>query len=121
MKKDLGFKDWPVSRRYQRYAVDLRVKVIVQGEGKDETIHARTSHLGLGGLGVILTRELERGTIVKLEFALPGCEPFNVRSELRHRAGFRCGFAFLELKPEHRLQLKHFLNELPATTAISTP
>ncbi|HWR35803.1 MAG TPA: PilZ domain-containing protein [Clostridia bacterium] len=117
---DLDTKKWSASRKYQRFKADLRLKVILWQNGRLEVIHGRTSHLGQGGIGVTLTRELELGTIVTLEFSLPACEPFQIPAELRHRAGFRCGFQFLELTATQRAQIRQFCNELPMEVAAAT-
>jgi len=101
------------NRKYPRYKVDIRAKVILRQDGKDETIHARTSHLSVGGLGLTLTKELELGTSVILEFKLPQCEVFKMPAELRYRSGFKCGFQFLEVSAEQRSLIKQFCSELP--------
>ncbi len=101
------------SRKYSRYKVDIRVKVVVRTNGRSEIIHGRSNHLGIGGMGVTLTQQLERGTLAILEFKIPGCEAFKMRSELRYRSGFKCGFQFLEVSAEQRALIRSFCSELP--------
>lgn len=103
----------PTSRQYPRYKVDIRVKVVVHNNGRYETIHGRSNHLGVGGMGVTLTRELECGTLAMLEFSIPNCEVFKMRSELRYRFGFKCGFQFFDVSSEQRTLIKAFCSELP--------
>ena len=100
------------SRRYPRFKLDIRVRVVVVDDSRSEVIHARSTHIAAGGLGLMLTKELERGTIAVLEFTLPNEDEFRLRSELRYRSGFKCGFQFLEISREERARLRDYCNRL---------
>jgi hypothetical protein len=114
MSESVGtHKEASPSRRYPRHKVDMRARLVLHRDGQDTVIHGRTSHVGLGGIGMTLTQELERGTRAVLELTIPNCNVFKIPVEVRNRAGFRCGLQFLELSPEQRSLLKAFLNELP--------
>lgn len=90
--------DWRRHRRFNRYKLDIRVAIVRQVDGKQETLNGRCRHLGEGGLGAVLAGELPANEIVTVEFTLPGQgEPMRMRALVRYRHGFHHGFEFLTL------------------------
>ncbi len=71
-------------------------------------IHARLNDVSTGGMNVLLPKELPPGSFAMIGLRVPGREHHTVwfRSRLRHRAGFRCGFQFMEISSEQRTALR---------------
>jgi PilZ domain len=91
------------TRRFPRYAIDVRVSVEVFREGMVSYFWGRSRELGQDGMGATLTGDLEKGDVVSLEFPLPlSPYPVKVRAIVRYRDGLYYGFEFLALKPEQR-------------------
>jgi hypothetical protein len=91
------------SRRYPRFAVDVRMQVRMFQAGEFRTCWGRSTELGQDGIGATLTGELEKGEIVSLEIPLPlSPYPLKVRAIVRYRQGLRYGFEFLTLADTQR-------------------
>ena len=95
------------TRRFQRYALDVRVVVNVFREGKLRDFWGRSTELGLDGLGATLTGELDPGEVVSMEFPLPlSAYPLKLRAIVRFRQGLHYGFEFLTIAAEQRETLQ---------------
>lgn len=93
----------PNTRRFRRYAIDVRVSVEVFRDGTVSYFWGRSREFGQDGIGATLTGDLEKGDVVSLEFPLPTSPyPVKVRAIVRYRDGLYYGFEFLTLKPEQR-------------------
>ena len=91
------------SRRYPRFAIDLRLQVRMFQNGEFRSCWGRSTELGQDGIGATLTGELEAGEIVSLEMPLPlSPYPLKVRAIVRYRQGLRYGFEFLTLSDPQR-------------------
>jgi hypothetical protein len=89
-------KGWQNRRNTSRYYFDQRIKVLA---GKD-TFHGRTRDISETGMGVVIPDSVPTGTLVQLEFAIPGNkEALLVDAILRHHRGFYNGFEFANVKP----------------------
>jgi hypothetical protein len=69
-------KDWTpghpgYTRRYPRYAIDVRIQVRMFQGGEFHNCWGRSTELGADGIGATLTGELEAGEIVTLDIPLP--------------------------------------------------
>lgn len=95
-------------RRYERYPVDIRVTVRVFRPGAPVELWGKSIELGLDGIGVTLTGELEIGEVATLELTLPSSgTPLKLRALVRYRDGLRHGFEFLARDgAQHELILK---------------
>lgn len=83
-------------RRYPRYSLNVRVSAKVFREGTPLELWGRSIELGLDGIGVTLTGELEAGEVATLELTLPATSrPLKLRALVRYRDGLRHGFEFL--------------------------
>jgi hypothetical protein len=81
-------------------------------------VHARTSDLSTGGVCIVLPEIADEDSIAVIGLRAPqkGTEPeltIWFRARLRHRAGFRCGYQFLDMSREQRLFLRHLCLALP--------
>ena len=91
------------SRRYPRFAVDVRMQVRMFQAGEFRSCWGRSTELGQDGIGATLTGDLETGEIVSLEIPLPlSPYPLKVRAIVRYRQGLRYGFEFLTLNDSQR-------------------
>jgi hypothetical protein len=55
-------------RRFPRYPIDIRVSLQVFRSGEVLSLWGRSNELGADGIGATLTRELEPGEVVSMEF-----------------------------------------------------
>jgi len=95
------------SRRFPRYALDVRLQVRMFQEGEFRTCWGRSVELGQDGIGATLTGSLEAGEIVTLEIPLPLMPyPMKVRAIVRYRQGLRYGFEFLTMGETQRSTLE---------------
>ena len=95
------------SRRFPRFAVDVRMQVRMFQDGEFRSCWGRSTELGQDGIGATLTGDLERGEIVSLEIPLPlSSYPLKVRAIVRYRQGLRYGFEFLTLDGSQREMLR---------------
>jgi hypothetical protein len=91
------------TRRFPRFALDVRLQVKMFQEGEFRTCWGRSTELGQDGIGATLTGNLENGEIVTLEIPLPLTPyPIKVRAIVRYRQGLRYGFEFLTLNEAQR-------------------
>ena len=95
-------RGWQNRRNTPRYYFDQRIKVLA---GK-ETFHGRTRDISETGMGVVIPDSVPTGTLVQLEFALPGSkDAVLVDAILRHHRGFYNGFEFANVKPGLQLTI----------------
>lgn len=93
----------PFTRRFPRFAIDVRLQVKMFQEGEFRTCWGRSTEIGQDGIGATLTGKLETGEIVTLEIPLPLTPyPIKVRAIVRYCQGLRYGFEFLTLNEAQR-------------------
>jgi hypothetical protein len=97
----------PYTRRYPRHTLDVRVNVEAFRAGSVSYLWGRSTELGLDGIGVTLTGDLEPGQVVSMEFPLPLSQyPLKLRAVVRYRIGLHHGFEFLTPTAEQRASLE---------------
>jgi PilZ domain len=95
------------TRRFPRYALDVRLQVRMFQDGDFQTCWGRSTELGQDGIGATLTGNLQTGEIVTLEIPLPlSTYPIKVRAIVRYRQGLKYGFEFLTLNEAQRENLR---------------
>ena len=95
------------TRRFPRYAIDMRLQVKMFQAGEFRTCWGRSTEMGQDGIGATLTGNLEPGEIVTLDIPLPlSPYPIKVRAIVRYRQGLRYGFEFLTLNDGQRETLQ---------------
>jgi hypothetical protein len=115
-------KDWTpghpgYTRRYPRYAIDVRIQVRMFQGGEFHNCWGRSTELGADGIGATLTGELEAGEIVTLDIPLPlSPYPLKVRAIVRYRHGLHYGFEFLTLNDAQRDTLRRVCQMLATKT-----
>ncbi len=103
------------SRRFPRYALDIRLTVHVFRAGTNASLWGRSSELGEDGIGGTLTGELETGEVVSMELSLPlAAYPLKLRALVRYRKGLHHGFEFLALSAEQRAAIRRVCEMLAA-------
>ena len=87
-------------RRWERHALVIPVSVTVFLNGERLNLRGEASDISRGGMRLFLTRELEAGTSVILEFLIPyNTTEFVLRGVVRNRVGFNHGVEFLNPTP----------------------
>lgn len=105
-------KDWAVERRWPRYKVDLRLRVLLQKEGRGFTF-GQGSDVSEGGMSAYIPSELEVGEVVGIEVVLPyATEAIQIRAEVRNKNGFRYGLEYVLISEAHRELLRKSLRTL---------
>ena len=91
------------SRQEGRYRLDGRVTVTVFRSNGKFDFWGRISDVSEGGIGAVVSGELEPGEFVLLQFSLAS-HALELRARVCHRRGYYCGFEFLvvsDLQREH--------------------
>ena len=103
------------SRRFPRFAIDVRMQVRMFQDGEFRRCWGRSTELGQDGVGATLTGDLQTGEIVSLEIPLPlSPYPLKVRAIVRCRQGLRYGFEFLTLNDPQRETIRRLCEVLAA-------
>jgi len=98
------------TRRWQRYRVEVRVKVKLQNRG---AIYGQGSDISEGGMALFIPTELEVGQTINAELALPYCqEKVSLRGVVRNRSGFRYGVEFSILTDHEKVLIERVCHAL---------
>jgi len=104
-------KTW--RRRFSRHRADFPLKATSLREDGYTEIRGRCGDIGKGGMGTVLTAEVDAGEVVSLEFSLPASsQSFAVRAIVRYRRGFVHGLEFLGLSSEQESEINAFCTNL---------
>ncbi len=85
------------------------------------TIQTKTQNVGVGGVCVLLTRELEKLSTVKLRLILDQVSPIECKARIcwmikskdsSRKTNYDTGFEFLDLIPEDRSKIQIFIDHL---------
>lgn len=83
-------------RRWERFAVELNVKVSILQAGDSLVFHCTGTDIGLGGLSVFVPRDLNAGQGLNMELAIPYSQKgLALRGVVRNRSGFNYGVEFV--------------------------
>lgn len=87
-------------RRWPRYKIDLRLKVILSG---DSQAFGRANNLSKGGMGAYIPCAIPIGTEIVLEVGFPSSsQEVRLKAVVRSAEGFRYGLEFVEVPPDVR-------------------
>jgi|SRR5579862_222188 hypothetical protein len=93
-------------RRWQRFAFDASVRVVVDQSAETTVVDGRGVRFGEGGICLFAAANLPVGSQVKVEFKTPhNNAPVWVRGKVRNRSVYLYGVEFLSEKSEDRQQL----------------
>jgi hypothetical protein len=96
-------------RRWQRFKIDVRVKVRRWEEPDNAGVVVRSYVMSEGGMSVYAPESLEIGTHVLVEFRLPeSSRELRLRALIRNRCGFRCGMEFVEPAAADRMLIRRY-------------
>jgi hypothetical protein len=91
-----GLADYAHTRRWNRYKVDVPLRVIVGNEMKATIVYARSTSLSEGGMAMFASTELRPGDQVTVEFTPPySVPPIRVEARICNRQGYTYGVEFL--------------------------
>jgi PilZ domain len=95
--------DYTSSRRWQRYRVNVPIRVIVCREMKASIFDGRGTSLSEGGMALFAGAELNPGDQVAVEFTPPfSSPPIRVDARVRNRTGYHYGVEFLAFDNSQR-------------------
>ena len=90
-------------RRWDRYRIDVRLKVFITGRGENSTAFGRGNNLSYGGMGAYIPCAIPVGAKVLLEVSFPySTVEVKVTAVIRSCEGFRYGLEFVDVPPETR-------------------
>lgn len=90
-------------RRWERHDITIPVTVSTMVSGKRSSFSGQACDMSIGGLRLFLTREIEAGTSVQLEFPLPyHSVDLTIRGVVRNRTGFTHGVEFVNPTSEQQ-------------------
>ena len=82
-------------RRWPRFRLDVRVRVVAQRETKPLIVNGRGNEVSEGGLAIFVGMEARLGERLWVEFTPPySSEPLRVPAVVRNRSGYRYGIEF---------------------------
>ena len=83
-------------RRWQRHDITIPVTVTTMVNGERSSFSGQACDMSIGGLRLFLTREIEPGASLQLEFPLPyHSVDLAIRGVVRNRIGFTHGVEFV--------------------------
>ena len=90
-------------RRFGRYRVDKRIRIIAGHAQGTDVLHGRCDVISEGGFGAVIAGNLKERQIVKIEFSMDKiAQPFQLTAEVRYANGFHHGFEFVAPSPEQK-------------------
>jgi hypothetical protein len=96
-------------RRWQRYKLDLPLRVVVQQKDKTSIVTGRGTEISEGGLAVFAGTELRVGDRMFVEFTPPySGKPLRVAATVRNRSGYNYGVEFNSETDEQRAEVSNF-------------
>lgn len=95
-------QDGSENRRFERFDVDCRVKLIRSLFGKTSIHYGRASNISIGGIMLVAPVDLDTGESIGVEFNIPHKrEVLNLRAVVRRRLGnYSYGVEFRDMNPQ---------------------
>jgi hypothetical protein len=98
------------TRRWQRYKLDVPIRVIIQKGGKTSFFDGRGNELSEGGMALTAGVELLPGDSIQIEFTTPYSGfPIRQTGIVRNRTGYRYGIEFAVTSTEDAEQAERLL------------
>jgi hypothetical protein len=102
------------SRQRYRYRLDGRATITVFRPAGKFDFWGRISDVSEGGMGAMVSGELEPGEFVVVQFSLStSSHALELRAHVCHRRGYYCGFEFLVVSDVQRERIKLACEGLP--------
>ena len=104
----------PEDRRFERFDVDCRVKVVRKRFGDISVHFGRASNISVGGMMLVVAFELDGGEMVDLEFNLPHMTKIlRLQAVVRRRLGdYSFGLEFRDMTTENRQSITRMCETL---------
>lgn len=97
---------WDAPRRWGRYKIDVRVKIVTRRNGVGTATYGRGTDISEGGMSAYISMEIGVGKSVEMELTLPySRQPMKVNAVVRNRRGFCYGLEFANLAAPEREQI----------------
>jgi len=110
-----------VFRRWQRYRLNLPIRIIVSRNGGARITSGRATDISQGGVLVFAGIELSAGSEVFVEFTEPySGEPIRARGLVRHRRGYNYGVEFMTETTAEQEQANKFRALLRMSAGTAT-
>ncbi len=97
--KALSPEEFPAQknvRRWKRHDIAIQVNVTLLLDGMRSSFRGEACDISRGGMRLFVTRELEPGASVVLEFLIPyNTTELVIRGVIRNRSGFTHGVEFI--------------------------
>jgi len=104
--QDLLEDDWDMPRRWSRYKIDVRVKIVTRRNGVGTATFGRGTDISEGGMSTYISMEIGVGKTVEMDLTLPySQQPLKIHAIVRNRRGFCYGLEFVNLAPPEREQI----------------
>jgi c-di-GMP-binding flagellar brake protein YcgR len=102
------------NRRFQRFDVDCRVKIVRKQLGNSTVHYGRASNISAGGMMLVASVQLDSGESIGLEFNLPHMsQVLQLRAVIRHRFGeYSYGIEFREMTDQTRQSITRMCETL---------
>jgi c-di-GMP-binding flagellar brake protein YcgR len=98
----MGEDEDKTKRRWQRFDVEFRAKVVVARKGEEHQFSGTVSDISEGGTRLFVVGELQVGETVRLELALPYSGRLAITGVVRNRTSFEYGVQFSGLSSADR-------------------
>ena len=104
---DARSEDERPQRRWLRHDVTIPVQITMLVNGETHSLSGQASDISKGGLRLFLTRAIEPGTSLKMEFVLPySSSALMIRGLVRNRNRFTHGIEFIQPTPYQRQMIE---------------
>jgi len=120
MKQKSGSHE-KVSRRWERFKVNVRVTVSLTRDGTKLEFSGTAHDISTGGMALFLTKELRVGETVFITFSLPYSKDLGVYGVIRNRANFEYGVEFRSVSSQVKADLERNCRALALLNAESAP
>lgn len=108
------------ARRWQRYQVDVPIRVIVCTSVKTKIFDARGISLSEGGMALFAGAELRLGDEVGVEFTPAySAPPVRVDATIRNRVGYHYGVEFMLASENQKMRVQELRRHLPTLIALA--
>jgi c-di-GMP-binding flagellar brake protein YcgR len=98
----LALESEKAKRRWDRYKVEIRVKVNLTRNGQQQSLTGTAHDISEGGMGLFLPGELQPGETIEIDFAMPYSQRRVIRGVVRNHERFQYGVQFLNPTAEDR-------------------
>lgn len=111
--------DFTSMRRWERYNVNVPIRVIVSRAMKASIFDGRGTSLSEGGMALFAVAELRPGDHVAVEFTPPfSSPPIRVAARICNRTGYHYGVEFLAIDNAQRQSVAQLRQHLASFTVM---